>query len=222
MKLCSIGMLAALLAGCAGQPSEERTQPVGADTASTSMTTDSLVGVSPGPVAAPDAIAVSPPIDTTPAPTNELAALAATLIIPVQGVIASQLHDAYAEARVGHVHEALDIMAPRGTPVISAADGLVLKLHKSVAGGNMVYAADVSDRYILMYGHLDRYADGVTEGVPIKQGQLLGYVGTTGNVPPGAPHLHFAVARGHPSLQWWKGVAMNPYPLFVGPLAPRR
>jgi murein DD-endopeptidase MepM/ murein hydrolase activator NlpD len=92
------------------------------------------------------------------ATSDDLSVLASELIIPVKGVVVSQLRDSYMDALTGHAHEALDIMAPRGTPVISAANGRLLKLFKSVAGGNMVYAADTSDRFILMYGHLDRYA----------------------------------------------------------------
>lgn len=158
-----------------------------------------------------------PPADTVmaPATSDDLSILASSLIVPVQGVPVTQLRDSYADARTGHTHEALDIMAPRGTPVISATDGRLLKLFKSVAGGNMVYAADVSDHFILMYGHLDRYADGLVENTPIKRGQLLGYVGSTGDANAAAPHLHFAIARGHPSVAWWKGEAINPFPLFV-------
>ena len=122
--------------------------------------------------------------------------------------------------RNGHPHEAIDIMAPRGTPVVSATDGRVLKLFTSVAGGTMVYAADASDKFILMYAHLDRYADGVADKIPLKRGQLLGYVGSTGDAAGGPTHLHFAIARGRPSVAWWKGTPVNPYPLLVRPLAP--
>jgi hypothetical protein len=143
-------------------------------------------------------------------------ALASSLVIPVVGVVYSALHDGFTERRSGgRMHEALDIMAPRGTPVVSAVDGRLLKLHLSKAGGLMVYAADATDQFILMYAHLDRYADGLVEGAPLHKGQVLGYVGTTGNAPPNAPHLHFAIARGQPSVQWWKGVAVDPYPLLV-------
>jgi murein DD-endopeptidase MepM/ murein hydrolase activator NlpD len=142
--------------------------------------------------------------------------LGRSFIIPVAGVVSSALHDGFAERRSGgRTHEALDIMAPRGTPVLSAADGRLLRLHTSKAGGLMVYAADTSDQLILMYAHLDSYATGLVEGALLRKGQLLGYVGTTGNAPPNAPHLHFAVARGQPSVSWWKGVAVNPYPLLM-------
>jgi murein DD-endopeptidase MepM/ murein hydrolase activator NlpD len=217
------GIAMALVIGCGGPAATDKKLPAGSATASDTMTVDSLVGLAPEVAAsAPLPVAVTTPADTasTAATPDELASLAAGMIIPVQGVVASQLRDSYTEARSGHAHEALDIMAPRGTPVLSATDGRVLKLYQSVAGGTMVYAADASDRFILMYGHLDRYADGLTETMPIKRGQLIGYVGSTGNVPPGATHLHFAIARGHPSVAWWKGAAVNPYPLFVPPLAP--
>ena len=80
----------------------------------------------------------------------------------------------------------------------------------------MVYAADASDRFILMYGHLDHYADGLVEGQPLRSGQVIGYVGTTGNAPANTPHLHFAIARGRPSVAWWRGTPVNPYPLLTG------
>ena len=79
----------------------------------------------------------------------------------------------------------------------------------------MVYASDPSDRFIFMYGHLDRYADGLKEGMPLKRGQVIGYVGTTGNAPPNTPHLHFAIVRGRPSVAWWRGTPVNPYPLLA-------
>jgi hypothetical protein len=147
----------------------------------------------------------------------ELAALAARLDVPVQGITRPQLRDTYAEERGGRVHEALDIPAPRGTPVISAADGRVLKLFDSKTGGLMVYAADPSDRFLLLYGHLDRYADGLKDGARLERGQVIGYVGTTGNAPIGTPHLHFAILRGRPAVSWSRGTAVNPYPLLVPP-----
>lgn len=150
------------------------------------------------------------------ASTRELEELKAALAIPVQGVSGSQLRDTYAESRGARVHEALDIPAPRGTPVLSAADGRLLKLFDSKAGGLMVYAGDASDRFVLLYGHLDRYADGLREGMALRRGQTIGYVGTTGNAPPGTPHLHFAILRGQPSRSWWRGTPVNPYPLLSG------
>ena len=154
--------------------------------------------------------------DTASAATAlELAQLAQSLVVPVQGVARSQLRDSYTEARTGHVHEAMDILAPRGTPVVSATDGRLLKLFTSKQGGLMVYATDSSERFILLYGHLDSYAAGLANGMSLKRGQTIGYVGTTGNAPVETPHLHFGILRANPSVSWWVGVPVNPYLLYV-------
>jgi peptidoglycan LD-endopeptidase LytH len=157
-------------------------------------------------------------IDSTPAarPTVvDLAVLQSELTVPVAGVAKSAVRDTYDEIRGGtRKHEALDIVAPRGTTVVSATPGRVLKLFNSKAGGLMVYAADSSERFILMYGHLDTYQPGLAEGQALRRGQPLGTVGTTGNAPPSVPHLHFAVARSSDVKQWWKGMPVNPYPLL--------
>ena len=153
----------------------------------------------------------APPIATF----SELASLRPRLGVPVAGVTRAQLRDTFAEARGERVHEALDILAARGTPVLSAADGRLLRLFDSRAGGLMVYATDVSERFILLYGHLDSYADGVRDGMPLVRGQVIGYVGTTGNAPAGTPHLHFGILRGEPDVSWSEGIAVNPYPLLA-------
>jgi murein DD-endopeptidase MepM/ murein hydrolase activator NlpD len=157
-------------------------------------------------------------IDSTPAaiPTDvDLALLRSQLIVPVAGVAKVDLHDTYDELRGGtRKHEALDILAPRGAAVLSAAPGRVLKLFDSKAGGLMVYAADSTERFILMYAHLDAYQPGLADGQPLRRGQPLGTVGTTGNAPPTVPHLHFAVARSSDVSQWWKGLPVNPFPLL--------
>jgi hypothetical protein len=179
------------------------------------------------PLAPPDAAPLPAMPSPTPAPrgradtsaivatSRDLVELTAMLDVPVQGVPRSRLRDTYAEPRGGRVHEALDIPAARGTPVLSAADGTLQKLFDSKAGGLMVYAGDPTDRFVLLYGHLDRYADGLREGMPLKRGQVIGYVGTTGNAPLGTPHLHFAIMRGRPSQSWWRGTPVNPYPLLA-------
>jgi murein DD-endopeptidase MepM/ murein hydrolase activator NlpD len=152
-----------------------------------------------------------------PAPVPTPLLVKGALIVPVQGIEASALHDTYAEQRGGgaRTHEALDIPAPRGTPVLSATGGRVLKLFDSKAGGRMVYAADSSERFILMYAHLDSYAPGLADGTPLKRGQVIGTVGTTGNAPPNLPHLHFAIARSNDVKVWWKGAPVNPYPVLA-------
>lgn len=137
--------------------------------------------------------------------------------VPVAGVTPAMLHDSYDELRGGtRRHEALDILAPRGTPVLSATGGRVLKLFSSRAGGLMVYAADSAEHFILMYGHLDAYAPGLAAGQPLRRGQALGIVGTTGDAPATVPHLHFAMARTTDVATWWKGTPVNPY-LYLRP-----
>jgi murein DD-endopeptidase MepM/ murein hydrolase activator NlpD len=166
----------------------------------------------------PAAPVVRPTTGKAPQATRaELAALANALIIPVSGVEADELVDTFEEVRGTRSHEALDILSPRGTPVVSASDGRLMKLHTSDNGGLMVYAADASQRFILFYAHLDRYASGLSEGMRLRQGQRLGYVGTTGNAPPNVPHLHFGIARAADVEEWWKGTPIDPLPLLREP-----
>ena len=147
----------------------------------------------------------------------EMASLASELIIPVQGIAARDLRDSYTEPRGGgsRSHEALDIPAPRGTAILSALDGRILRKYSSKDGGQMIYAADASEKFILMYAHLDRYADGLTDGMPVHKGDVIGYVGTTGNAPPNLPHLHFAISRASDIRDWWRGTPINPFPLLA-------
>ncbi len=138
-----------------------------------------------------------------------------TLIVPVQGVARDALRDTFGDARGSGRHEAIDIMAARGTPVLAAADGKVVKLFDSKPGGLTVYQFDRSGRFAYYYAHLDRYAAGLKEGRVLKQGEVLGYVGSTGDASPEAPHLHFTIFRLGPERQWWKGIAVNPFPLLA-------
>jgi murein DD-endopeptidase MepM/ murein hydrolase activator NlpD len=144
----------------------------------------------------------------------ELSELAATLIVPVAGVLPKDLLDTFDEPRGTRRHNALDIPAPRGTPVLSATDGRLLRLFTSEAGGLMIYASDPTDRFVLMYAHLDRYADGLRDSMPLRRGDTIGYVGTTGNAPPNVPHLHFGIARTANVARWWTGVPVDPRPLL--------
>lgn len=140
---------------------------------------------------------------------------AGKLLVPVEGMALSQIHDTFDQPRGNERHhEALDIMAPKGTKVVAAADGKVVKLFTSKPGGLTVYQFDPSDKYAYYYAHLDRYAEGLQEGATIKRGDLIGYVGVTGNSDPNAPHLHFAVFELTPDKQWWKGTPVNPFPLL--------
>ncbi|GAB2315698.1 M23 family metallopeptidase [Stenotrophomonas maltophilia] len=137
------------------------------------------------------------------------------LLLPVQGVLPSQLRDTFTDARSeGRVHDAIDIMADAGTPVLAVADGTVEKLFDSKRGGLTIYQFEPSGRWCYYYAHLQRYADGLSEKQVIKRGDVIGYVGSTGNASAQAPHLHFEVHVLGPEKQWWKGESINPYPLL--------
>ena len=156
------------------------------------------------------------PSTRTPASSADLDVLASEITMPLAGIDPAKLHDSFNDLRGGGVrrHEALDIMAPRRTPIRAAASGRVLKLFTSKAGGLMVYAADSTERFILMYAHLDAYADGLRADQPLQRGELLGYVGSTGNASPNAPHLHFALAQTDNVTEWWKGTPIDPLPIL--------
>jgi peptidoglycan LD-endopeptidase LytH len=137
------------------------------------------------------------------------------LLVPVDGIDVRQLADTFDQPRgTERHHEALDIMAAKGTRVVATADGKIVKLFTSKPGGLTVYQFDPTEKYAYYYAHLDRYAEGLQEGATIKRGDLIGYVGVTGNSDPNAPHLHFAVFELTPEKQWWKGTPVNPYPLL--------
>jgi hypothetical protein len=138
------------------------------------------------------------------------------LLIPVVGISAGDLRDQFNDPRSGgRSHEAIDILAPRNTPVVAAADGSVAKLFTSRAGGLTIYQFEPGGRYALYYAHLESYAPGLDEGDTVRRGQVIGYVGTSGNAPRDVPHLHFAVFRLGPSRRWWEGEAVNPFPLLA-------
>jgi murein DD-endopeptidase MepM/ murein hydrolase activator NlpD len=168
------------------------------------------------PLAVPD---VPTPPRALPAPPPDIGDFARlktrNLAMPVQGVDASQLRDNFSEMRGRHVHEAIDIPAPRGTPVLAVDDGVVEKLFTSAQGGLTVYEFDRDGAYCYYYAHLDRYADGLEEGRALRKGDVIGYVGTSGNAPPETPHLHFTIFKLGPEKQWWKGTAVNPFPLWA-------
>jgi murein DD-endopeptidase MepM/ murein hydrolase activator NlpD len=136
------------------------------------------------------------------------------LEIPVEGVDEDDLRDTFSDSRNGRLHEALDIMAPRHTPVRAVENGRIAKLFSSKAGGITLYMFDPSENFSYYYAHLDRYAPGLKEGQHVRRGDLLGFVGSTGNASATAPHLHFAIFRLTAERQWWKGEPINPYPVF--------
>ncbi|MGH9938434.1 MAG: M23 family metallopeptidase [Blastocatellia bacterium] len=137
------------------------------------------------------------------------------LIIPVAGVRPEQLRDTYSESRSeGRTHNALDIMASCGAPVVAALAGKIIKLFHSDRGGVTIYQTGADNRTVYYYAHLARYADGLAEGRFAQQGEVIGYVGDTGNVAPGACHLHFAIWTVTDPKRYWNGENINPYPLL--------
>ena len=159
---------------------------------------------------------VPPTANASPALQHSESAPPNNLIIPVAGIRADELRDTFSESRSeGRIHDAIDIPAPLGTPVLAAADGTIIKLFQSEKGGTTIYQLSTDNRFVYYYAHLDRYAPGIAEGQQVTRGELIGYVGSTGNASPDAPHLHFAIARLDASKAWWKGDAINPYPLLA-------
>ena len=138
------------------------------------------------------------------------------LKLPVEGIDDDDLRDTFFDTRGGgRPHEALDIMAPRGTPVLAVEDGTIAKLFLSQGGGGItIYQFDPSRQFSYYYAHLDRYASGLQEGQSVRRGDVIGYVGSTGNASPDAPHLHFGIFRLTPERSWWKGEPINPHPVL--------
>ncbi len=195
---------------------------------------------SPSPVAstpAPSSPSLSPAVSPTVVPLPSASALpqeepnpatlsspslppqvSFKLIVPVAGIKPGQLRDTYSEARSeGRIHNALDIMAPRSAQVLAATTGKIVKLFNSVRGGITIYQLSGDQKTILYYAHLERYADGLTEGRVANQGEVIGYVGDTGNAGAGNYHLHFAMWSVTDPKRYWDGVNINPYPLLHEP-----
>lgn len=141
------------------------------------------------------------------------------LLFPVPEVTPGTVRDTFHDRRGGGPHEALDIAAPRGALAVAVDDGTIEKLFRSVPGGLTVYVFDADRRYAYYYAHLDRYLPGLAEGQRVRRGDVLGYVGSTGNAAEDAPHLHFAIFKLEPGARWWRGTPLDPYPVLVRGLA---
>jgi murein DD-endopeptidase MepM/ murein hydrolase activator NlpD len=139
------------------------------------------------------------------------------LMVPVEGIRPEELRDSFNDTRDGgRTHRATDILAPRGTPVVAAIDGEVLRLRQNSAGGITAYLVDSERRYVYYYAHLDHYSDQITEGLRVQQGFVIGYVGTSGNAPPDTPHLHFQAMRLEPGQRdWWNGTPVDVRPFIT-------
>lgn len=169
---------------------------------------------SPEVSAAPD----KPPVPTitTVTPAADEAAVTdlrgRALSVPVLGIARAALQPSYDDARgADRKHQGIDILAPRNTPVVAVEDGVIARLFASVPGGLTVYQFDPTQTYTYYYAHLERYADGVSEGMRVTRGQVLGYVGTSGNAPKDTPHLHFEISILSPTKVWWKASPIDPY-----------
>ena len=173
------------------------------------MAEEPPVAVPPSPEAPP---ATAPPGG---APAPDLASR--DLLVPVQGIGREQLQNTFDDARsAGRVHEAIDIIAPRNTPVLAVEDGRIAKLFSSDLGGLTIYQYDSTETYSYYYAHLERYAPGLKEGDRVSRGQVIGYVGTSGNAGPDNPHLHFAIFQMNEEKNWWEGTPVNPFTVLRG------
>jgi peptidoglycan LD-endopeptidase LytH len=150
---------------------------------------------------------------TVPIPTTGHIS-APPLRMPLDHMDVETMKGGFQEHRGSRPHEAADLLAPRNTPVHAVEGGTIAKLFVSKAGGFTIYQFDPAGQLCYYYAHLDHYADGLHEGQTVSAGEVIGYVGTTGNAPPNTPHLHFAVFELNDDRQWWKGRAVDPYPLF--------
>lgn len=199
------------------------------------------VEVRPAPVESPPPIAGAPPAASSPSgpssgrsrpwtgerPGPQAAVPPASrpspelerrnLLLPVQGIRPEELQNTFEDSRSGgRVHKAIDIIAPRNTPVLAVEDGRIAKLFTSKQGGLTIYQFDPTEVYAYYYAHLERYADGLKEGAMLRRGQVIGYVGVTGNAGPDNPHLHFAIYRLTPEKRWWEGDPINPFSVLGG------
>lgn len=167
------------------------------------------------PPTSPVAIGTPLPPTESPSPVTTNFVGTVDLIVPVAGVKPEQLLDTFDDARSeGRVHDAIDIMAAAETPVLAAADGKIIKLFQSERGGITIYQLDTNQDLIFYYAHLSRYADGLVEGDLVRQGQVIAYVGDTGNAGAGNYHLHFSIAAVSDPRRYWEGTSINPYPLL--------
>lgn len=156
--------------------------------------------------AKPSVLGAVPPIGPDPKPGD--------ILFPVPGVSTKAMADSFHDARGERVHHAVDILAPRNSEVVAVTDGTIARMMSSVAGGIAVYQWNEERTLVYYYAHLEGYAKGLAEGQTVTRGQVLGYVGTTGNAPANTPHLHFAISRVEKRGQWWGGAPMDPYPLW--------
>ncbi len=143
--------------------------------------------------------------------------------LPLRDIRPAELRSQFNDKRRGHIHHAIDLMRPRSTPILAVTDGMIRKLYRSKSGGISIYLFDGAEEYCFFYGHLDHYAKGLREGQEVHRGDVIGYVGYTGNAKRSAPHLHFAVSRTGPERKWSGGAPIDPFPILrASTRAPRK
>jgi peptidoglycan LD-endopeptidase LytH len=136
-------------------------------------------------------------------------------LFPLQNQPRTAMKNTFRDPRGGgRLHEGVDILAPRNTPVLAIEDGKIARLWYSQFGGITIYQLDPTNSYVYYYAHLEKYAPNIKEGMAVKRGQVIGFVGTSGNAPPNTPHLHFAIYRASQQGRWWNGKPIDPYPIF--------
>ena len=162
----------------------------------------------------PARLLAAPPREKTVDAKTEASSRLRELLFPVPAVSPSAMANSFSDSRGKRVHHAVDILAPRNSEVVAVADGTIAKVLFSALGGNGVYQWSLDKRFVYYYAHLDAYAIDLEDGAEVHRGQVLGYVGTTGNAPPNTPHLHFAIAQVGRNARWWGGAPVNPYPIW--------
>jgi peptidoglycan LD-endopeptidase LytH len=200
-QYCALGVVVLLAACSRGRP-DPAPLPVPAPA-------DTRPDVGPAPVHAGPRDAAVTDEDLTELWSRQI-------MIPVEGVTRYRLRDNFTAGRAnGRIHGALDIVAPRSTPVMAAADHVIGRLFEGPVGGIVIYAYDEEQRFVYYYAHLERYRRGLAVGDRVAKGSVIGYVGTTGNAPKNAPHLHFQVMKRGRGRAWWDGPPINPYSFFA-------
>jgi murein DD-endopeptidase MepM/ murein hydrolase activator NlpD len=222
-------VIAALLAGCcvgalADWQLREKGPPRPAYAVEPVVSAVRVAPPEPAPLPRVEAAGETRPVETprvasihadTPSPERPPVAELASrrLRFPIDGMDLDPLKGGFDERRAGgtRAHEAVDILAPRHTPIHAVEDGTIAKLFFSKAGGRTVYQFDPSGRFCYYYAHLERYAEGLREGLAVSRSEVIGYVGTSGNAPPDTPHLHFTIFELTPARHWWQGTPVDPY-----------
>jgi len=199
-------------------PAAPSATPTGVGSSASPLPTPSdspVIDATPTPNARSSTPVATPSLSASPTAGGAPAVGTLNLIIPVAGVRPDQLQDTFTAARAqGRTHDAIDIPAPHNTPVLAAADGRIIKLFQSKPGGTTIYQLGTDNKTVYYYAHLDHYAEGLTEGHFARQGEVIAYVGDTGDAGPGNYHLHFSISIVSDPKRYWEGVNINPYPLL--------